>query len=807
MSAPTVTRPPAGPAAPPPPRRLSRLRDATLVETRWRVGLASAVAVLLASLALAPLLEGLWWFWPSIAVVAAVALAGAAVRVVRAPAPLQPLAQAVALLVTLVVLFAGESARWGLLPGPAAITALRELAASGRAFAEQTVAPAGFDPGLQLLIVAGVGLVALVVDTLAVGLDLPGLTLAPLGALFVVAWAIGGGSAPWQAFVVVGLAWLLVLAATQRDRVTAWGAGARPGSPLVAFGIGALAVLLALASGGLTALRGPVDPIANLGIGTGQGTLALDAMVSLRRSLVENDTRVVLTFASTAPTPDYLRLAVLEAFDGEQWRAAGEPVLGPRAPVAPAGSGAASGSLVEYRLDVGPLTGTTVPSPSGTIASLNDWPVAFDQRTSLPVRTDGDTIEGERIGLVAAASVLDADQLDSASRLRAPGDQLDPANLADPTPLVGRELGALAREVTDGASTPYEVAIALQRWFTADGGFTYSTAIEGGSDGDALAAFLDERVGYCEQFAATMALMARSLGIPARVVVGFTQGRREGPEWVVRGTDAHAWPELWMGSAGWVRFEPTPGAATTTTPQYARETVENAGPSAAPPSASADAGAGVDRQEDIPEDFGANAAGDGGSTSDPRLMLLLAPLVLLLMLLPAAARMARRRRRLARGDGEAAFAEVADTVADLGHTVPDATPRAMLAAVRVLVGTGSRPDAPAGHGPAAVPPGGPGEVGAALDRIQRAVEWQRYGPAGAAPATRRGALAGDVQVIRQALAASCGRGRRLTAVLLPRSLARPAGGDGGMGEGPGGSQERATSGPTDPHAAMPSSTG
>jgi hypothetical protein len=256
-----------------------------------------------------------------------------------------------------------------------------------------------------------------------------------------------------------------------------------------------------------------------------------------------------------------------------------------------------------------------------------------------------------------------------------------------------------------------------------------------------------------------------------------------------------------------VRFEPTPGAATTTTPQYARETVENAGPSAAPPSASADAGGGVDRQEDIPEDFGANAAGGGGSTSDPRLMLLLAPLVLLLMLLPAAARMARRRRRLARGDGEAAFAEVADTVADLGHTVPDATPRAMLAAVRVLVGTGSRPDAPAGHGPAAVPPGGPGEVGAALDRIQRAVEWQRYGPAGAAPATRRGALAGDVQVIRQALAASCGRGRRLTAVLLPRSLARPAGGDGGMGEGPGGSQERATSGPTDPHAAMPSSTG
>ena len=60
--------------------------------------------------------------------------------------------------------------------------------------------------------------------------------------------------------------------------------------------------------------------------------------------------------------------------------------------------------------------------------------------------------------------------------------------------------------------------------------------------------FLASKSGYCQQFAATMALMAESLGIPARVVVGYTAGTRQ-PDgtWVVRGRDAHAWPELYFG--------------------------------------------------------------------------------------------------------------------------------------------------------------------------------------------------------------------------------------------------------------------
>src|SRR5690606_19777157 len=66
----------------------------------------------------------------------------------------------------------------------------------------------------------------------------------------------------------------------------------------------------------------------------------------------------------------------------------------------------------------------------------------------------------------------------------------------------------------------------------------------------------------CEQFAGAFAAMARSIGLPARVAVGFTQGETDPAEdglYVVRGEHAHAWPEVYLAGAGWVAFEPTPG--------------------------------------------------------------------------------------------------------------------------------------------------------------------------------------------------------------------------------------------------------
>jgi transglutaminase-like putative cysteine protease len=122
---------------------------------------------------------------------------------------------------------------------------------------------------------------------------------------------------------------------------------------------------------------------------------------------------------------------------------------------------------------------------------------------------------------------------------------------------------ALARQRTRNLTTPFEKAIALEKWFREE--FRYSTDITPGHGATDLAAWLLEsdspnhRVGYCENFATSMAVMARTLDIPSRVVLGFTPGTPQNDGTVVvYERNAHAWVELWMPTQGWVRFDPTP---------------------------------------------------------------------------------------------------------------------------------------------------------------------------------------------------------------------------------------------------------
>ena len=77
----------------------------------------------------------------------------------------------------------------------------------------------------------------------------------------------------------------------------------------------------------------------------------------------------------------------------------------------------------------------------------------------------------------------------------------------------------------------------------------------------------DGRVGYCEQFAAAFAVMARTLDMPSRVAIGFLAPKQVGhDEWVYSAHDMHAWPEVYFRGSGWVRFEPTPAGRTGTPP-------------------------------------------------------------------------------------------------------------------------------------------------------------------------------------------------------------------------------------------------
>ena len=108
----------------------------------------------------------------------------------------------------------------------------------------------------------------------------------------------------------------------------------------------------------------------------------------------------------------------------------------------------------------------------------------------------------------------------------------------------------LASEVVADATTPYDKALALQDWFRTK--FKYSLTVQRGHSDDAILNFLRIKQGYCEQFSATFAAMARSLGLPTRVMVGFTQGQlRSDGLYHVAGRHAHAWDEVWFDGYGW----------------------------------------------------------------------------------------------------------------------------------------------------------------------------------------------------------------------------------------------------------------
>ena len=131
----------------------------------------------------------------------------------------------------------------------------------------------------------------------------------------------------------------------------------------------------------------------------------------------------------------------------------------------------------------------------------------------------------------------------------------------------------LARQVTAGATNPYERAEALADFLHTDERFTYATTAPAPPpDRDLVDFFLfDEngRTGYCQYYASAMVVMARSVGLPARVAVGFAPGeRQEDDTFLVREANAHAWAEVYFPGYGWQIFEATKGI----NPQFTRAT-------------------------------------------------------------------------------------------------------------------------------------------------------------------------------------------------------------------------------------------
>jgi hypothetical protein len=263
-------------------------------------------------------------------------------------------------------------------------------------------------------------------------------------------------------------------------------------------------------------------------------------------------------------------------------------------------------------------------------------------------------------------------------------------------PIVTAKVQAITKQIILGDKTPYERAQSIDDYFT-DGtqGFSYSLQTKSGTSTDALSNFLQQKQGFCEQYASAMAVMLRLAGVPSRVVLGYAQGSYDdkSKSWKVTNHDAHAWVEGYFAGIGWVEFDPTPrDDGHTSQPGWQQATNS---PGTTTPSSSAASTAPSSRTSQLPGTTQSqnplaggggpsNGTNSGGSAAPATVGILLGVLALLVVLfLPAVARYRYRRRRYAtaRGPspGEAAhacWAEVLATMADLGiPLLPSESPR------------------------------------------------------------------------------------------------------------------------------------
>src|SRR5205085_10347687 len=130
-------------------------------------------------------------------------------------------------------------------------------------------------------------------------------------------------------------------------------------------------------------------------------------------------------------------------------------------------------------------------------------------------------------------------------------------------PKLDLRIQPLAQQITANSPSPYEKAAAIENYLRTQ--FGYTLQLPSTPVADPLAHFLFERKqGHCEYFAASMAVMLRSLGIPARLVNGFRTGEYNDVtgSYIIRARDAHSWVEAYFAGQGWIAFDPTPASGS-----------------------------------------------------------------------------------------------------------------------------------------------------------------------------------------------------------------------------------------------------
>jgi transglutaminase-like putative cysteine protease len=701
------------------------------------------------------LIHGAGWWFAMVGTGFVVLAAAAVMRVLGAPAWLASALSSLVLLFVLSASFGQGTTLLGIVPTPNTFARFAQLLAQSKLSIDSQATPAMPLTEFFFLVALGAGVFAIVIDLLAIGVRLPALTAVPLAVILIVpSILLTEGISP-LALVAGGLAYVFLL---RQDVITRRpGADQTVASLAIASSATVVALLIATTAPGFAQVGR--QGIAPSGISIGSG---VNPLIDLGKDLRRPAAVPVLQYTTTAKTPPYLRLTTLDGFAGTVWTHRQGPIqplsTGGFIPTVEGLSASVKTAKIETDVQVQNMDSEwlPVPYPTTRISELNGrWAWDTQDRT---VSGLGANANGQKYSATGLELEPTPRQLADAGAT-VPAEVQEDLDLPSNPPAIIAETAA---KVTADAKNQYEQAVDLQDYFRNDG-FTYSTdtPVKGRYDNDsmeAVAAFLTAKSGYCVHFATAMAVMARTLGIPARVAIGYLPGTagaadREGRKtYTVTSDDLHAWPELYFSGVGWVPFEPTVSRGLV--PSYsepASAASDTPSPSAAPttdsvPSSSASAGAA--HREQGPT--------QGGSTSEATPILgtvLVIVALLVLLAVPAVLRRrtrVRRARRLRSGRAGPALAwdEIVDTCRDLGFLVyASETPRSL--GTRIA---------------ATLPPA----AAAALFEVLGGTERERYGPVRERPDAS--AAADDLAIVLRALLSEAGALARAKALVAPASL-------------------------------------
>ena len=684
-----------------------------------------------------------WWIVATVFLLL-VLITTTLVRQLTRPVWLPTVAGALVGLLALTVGYGSDTALFGVIPSPETVTRFTQL--TNNAWGEISVQSLPATPELSIVFLIAsscIGLALLGDLMLRVA---PALTALPILTLLVIPVAVRPDIAEpyWYVFAAIGYLALLRI-----------GRGRATGASVIL--LGAMVVVGSfLVSGIFPPVEQSPDQVSSGGVSTG-----INPLINLGDDLRRGAPVTAVTYTTSNNQAVYLRLATLDTFDGRSWT----PTLigaNPKNsmvafPIAKGLTPAVKRSKQTAAVTVGSIQGNWLPVPYPTTrvaGATGNW---FWEAEGLSVRSTDASISGQTYSATFLDVQPDLAQLRSSSS----NQTVSKSYLGLPARLPSI-ITQTAKSVAGSATTDYDRALALQAYFRSSL-FTYSTTapVAQGYDGtgaDVIAQFLQKKAGYCVHFASAMAIMARVLGIPSRVAVGFQPGQptvKNGQTvFTVSTHDLHAWPELYFQGIGWLRFEPTPGRGDL--PSYSDPAAVAQLPTDSPTDAStatptATANPSTKAGRDLPTDQ-ANTSGNssaGGFNAAPLVLLILLGLLIAVGLAPAVGRVLvrwRRERAIKRGRDPAtnAWAEVRDTARDHGWLAPETeTAREFAARLSMVLAADS-------------------------DRIagfRGHVESTAYGPPDAASLSLP-----ELRAVRRAIAGSVSPRERLRAVFLPASL-------------------------------------